>query len=132
MVFRITSPEGILTDVDGRLVVRARRAISGEQLSEGARTRIDWHQMNLAQEPLDHVVAAVRAELATFVAVTSSDGSKIWINAAKATGPVPLTPSQMQGGVRSSLKIMGYRQFVTETPDEIRAIITAANGVALP
>jgi hypothetical protein len=30
--------------------------------------------------------------------------------------------------VRSSLKIMGYKQFVTETPDEVRAIISAAGG----
>ena len=125
-----TAPDGSLVTVDGARVVRARRTVAGEHSGENedARTRIDWAIMSLVKEPIDEVATLVGGELPSFTALTGRDGSKIWFNAKKAVGPLPLTPHQEEGGVRSSIRIMNYRQYVTETPDEVRAVIRAAGG----
>lgn len=132
VMFSLTAPDGSSVSIDGSLVVRARRAIDGEQLSSGVKTRIDWVQMQLAREPLNEVIAAILDELKTFVFLTSRDGSRIWFNAAKAMGPLPLTPSQEDGVVHSSLKLMGYRQYVVESPENVRSLLKNNGGVALP
>ena len=128
----LTKPDGAPVDIDGTLVFRARRAIAGERKEEKARTRIDWVDMQLVREPIDDVAPLIRAELPTFTVVTSRDGSPIWFDGREAVGPFPLTPSQDEGIVRSAIKLMGYRQYVTETPDEVRTILGAAGGTVLP
>jgi hypothetical protein len=127
---KFTAPDGSSLTVDGTRVIRARRTIAGERGDENgdARTRIDWAIMSLLLEPVDQVAALVKAELPSFTALTSRDGSKIWFNAKAAVGPLPLTPNREVGNVRSSIKIMNYRQYVTETPDEVRAVLEAAGG----
>lgn len=89
---------------------------------------MDWEITQLVTEPIDIAAAAIKAELSSFTCLTTSDGSKIWFDAKKATGPLPISPSQKQGGVRSSIKIMGYRQYVAETPTEVRTVISNAGG----
>lgn len=127
-----TGLDGNPVSIREESVERARRAISGESLNLGARTRIDWIDMQLVKEPIEDIAEAIRAAVGTdFTHVTSKDGSKIWFTGPGAAGPISLTPSQKFGGVRSAIKLMGYRQYVTETPDEVRAILTAANGTVL-
>jgi hypothetical protein len=126
----LTAPDGSRVKIDGKRVLRARRTISGE--SSNASTRVDWVIMNLVQEPIDEVAALICKELDSFTSLTSRDGSKIWFDATKAVGPLPLTPSQDDGTVKSSLKLMGYRQFVTETPDRVRSVLKKAGGDPLP
>lgn len=128
----LTAPNGEQINIAGSLVKRARRAIAGESLREGARTRIDWVEMLLVREPIEMVAAAVQAELATFTRVTSRDGSKIWFNGRLATGPLILTPSQKDGIVKSAIKLLNYRQYVVETPAEVRAILEESGGEVLP
>ena len=70
--------------------------------------------------------------MATFTAVTARDGSKIWFNGKLAAGPIGLTPDLLDGVVRSAIRLMGYRQYVTETPQEVRTILRAAGGTVLP
>jgi hypothetical protein len=125
-----TAPDGSAVTIDAELVVRARRTISGErdEENEGAQTRVDWEIAQLVTEPIDQVAAVIKADLPSFTSLTTSDGSKIWFDAKKATGPIPITPSQKQGGVKSSIKIMGYRQYVTETPAQVRTVIQDAGG----
>jgi hypothetical protein len=126
----LTAPDGTAVSIDAELVVRARRTISGERGGEGgdAQTRVDWEITQLVTEPIDTAAALIKAELSSFTSLTTSDGSKIWFDAKKATGPLPVTSSQKQGGVKSSIKIMGYRQYVTETPPEVRTVIANAGG----
>jgi hypothetical protein len=79
-------------------------------------------------EPIEQVSSLVKAGLSSFTSLTTSDGSKIWFDAKKAAGPLPIFPSQRKGGVKSSIKIMGYRQFVTETPTQVHHVIEQAGG----
>ncbi len=122
----LTAPDGSSVKIDGKRVVRARRTISGE--SSNASTRVDWVMMNLVQEPIDKVAPLICKELDSFTSLTSRDGSKIWFDAKQAVGPLPLTPSQRDGVVKSSIKLMGYRQFVTESPAEVRSVLKKAHG----
>jgi hypothetical protein len=129
----LTAPDDSQVTIDGRLVARARRTVSGEHGGENgdAKTRVDWAIMSLVKEPLDDVAARVKTELPSFTAITSRDGSRIWFNAKAAVGPLPITASQRTGGVKSSIKIMNYRQYVTETPAEVRQVLADAGGTPL-
>ena len=129
----LTAPDGSKVKLDGKLVVRARRAVVGERGGDnrGAQTRVDWAIMSLVTEPLDDVVGKVKRELRSFAALTSRDGSRIWFNAKKVVGPLPITAKQRTGGVRSSIKLMNYRQFVKETPSEVREVLKKAGGSPL-
>ncbi|WGD51219.1 hypothetical protein QA641_37980 [Bradyrhizobium sp. CB1650] len=111
-------------------VIRARRTISGERGGDNgeAKTRIDWADTQLVLEPIDEVAPIIKAALPSFTCLTTTDGSKIWFDALKASGPLPVTAGQKQNGIRSSIKLMGYRQFVTETPQEVRAVLQQAGG----
>lgn len=129
-MIKLTAPDGSTVRIDGKRVVRARRTVSGE--SSNAATRVDWEMMNLVQETIDEVAPKICAEQESFTALTSRDGSKIWFDAKKAVGPIELTPSQADGTVKSSIRIMGYRQFVTEAPAKVRAILKKAGGDPLP
>jgi hypothetical protein len=122
----LTAPDGSSVKIDEKRVVRARRTISGE--SSNASTRIDWVMMNLVQEPIDKVAPLIRKKLESFTSLTSRDGSKIWFDAKQAVGPLPLTPSQDDGVVKSSIKLMNYRQYVTEDPAEVRSVLKKAGG----
>jgi len=124
-----TAPDGSKVAIDGKLVVRIRPTVSGE--NAGARTRIDWAIMSLVKEPVEQVVPLVETELPSLAGLTALEGKKFWFNAKQAVGPLPITTSQNQSGFRSSIKIMGYRQYVIETPDEVRAVIGAAGGTPL-
>ena len=128
----LTAPDGTTINIDGEMVIRIRRAISGESISEGARTRIDWVQMQLVTEPPEEVAAAVKEVLDSLVFLTSRDGTRIWFNGRKATGPLRLTPSQRDGVVQSAIKIMGYRQYVVESDDEVRQLLRESGGTVLP
>jgi hypothetical protein len=132
-MINLTAPDDSRIAVDGQRVVRARRTVSGEygEEIEDAKTRIDWTMMSLVKEPVDDVAFLIRRELPSFTALTARDGSRIWFDAKQAVGPLPITRSQRTGGVKSSIKIMNYRQYVTETPDEVRNVIRAAGGNTL-
>jgi len=126
----LTAPNDTAVTIDGRRVVRARRTVAGERggANGDARTRIDWVVMQLVTEPIDLVAPLIKSELPSFTALTARDGSKIWFDAKKVVGPLPITANQQNAGYRSSIKLMGYRQYVTETPDQVRAVLAAADG----
>lgn len=126
----LTAPDGSKVNIDGKRVVRARRTVSGE--SDNAKTRIDWAITNLVQEPIDEVAPKVKAELDSFTCLTSRDGSKIWFDGTKADGPFKLAPSQLDGAVNSSIKLMNTQIFVTEDDAEVRRVIAEAGGNPLP
>lgn len=130
-MIRLTTPGGAPVTIDGRHVVRARRRIHGEPPEAG--TRIDKGEALFVREPIGTVAPLVQAEQPkTFVSVTSRDGSKIWFDGSKARGPVTLAAHHLDGVVRSALVLMNYRQYVTETPEQVRAIIAGAGGIVEP
>src|SRR5215471_6378627 len=132
-MINLTAPDGSAITINPKLVVRARRTVYGESGAENpeANTRVDWAETSYVQEPIDRVAELVHGELASFTALTGRDGTRIWFNALQAVGPLALTPSQKVDGINSAIKIMGYRQYVTESPNEVRAVIRAAGGTPL-
>lgn len=130
MMITLTAPDGTAISIDPKRVVRARRTTSGEKGDEGGnpQTRVDWDIMQLVLEPIDQVASLVKTGLSSFTSLTTMDGSKIWFDALGAVGPLPITAGQRQNGAKSSIKIMGYRQYVTETPAEVRRVISDAGG----
>jgi hypothetical protein len=131
-MINLTAPDGSPVVLDGKLVVRARRTVAGEDNSGRAKARVDWVTMQLVRETIEQVAPLVRNELPSFTALTAPDGSKIWFNAKQATGPLPITPGQPPANARSSIRLLNARQFVTETPEQVRAVLTAAGGTPLP
>src|SRR5262249_9599490 len=113
----------------GKLVTRIRETLSGE--NSNAKTRIDWAIMSLVQQPVDQVVPLVKNELPSLAVLTAREGRKFWFNAVQAVGPLPITPGQEASGFKSSIKIMGYRQYVTETAEQVRDVIRTAGGTPL-
>ena len=125
-MIKLKAPDGSKVSIDGKLVQRIRRTVSGENAD--AQTRIDWAIMSLVKEPVDQVVPLVKGELPSLAVLTALEDRKVWFNAKQAVGPLPIRPSQEQAGFKSSIKIMGYRQYVIETPSDVRAVIRAAGG----
>ncbi|MEO0819365.1 MAG: hypothetical protein AAF074_02970 [Pseudomonadota bacterium] len=125
-----TDPSGGKVTIDAQKVIRARRALSSENPSAGS--RIDHGVMQLVREPIDAVAAAIAAENAAFTKVTTRDGSAVWFDARKVKGPLRISPGMSAYGYRSSLTLMGYRQHVTETHQEVADIIRKAGGKPEP
>jgi hypothetical protein len=128
-MIKLTAPDGSRVSIDGKSVQRVRATLTDE--GANARTRIDWAIMSLVKEAPGQVVPLVKAELPSLAVLTALQGKKVWFDAKQAVGPLPITPSQKQSGFASSIKIMGYRQYVVETPDQVRAILSAAHGSPL-
>ena len=123
---QFTAPDGSKVTIDPSKVIRIRPTVYGENAD--ARTRIDWAIMSLVKESIDDVVPLIKATLKSLAVLSSLDGRKIWFEAKQAVGPLPVTPTQKNYGFNSSIKIMGYRQYVTETPDQVRDVIKSAGG----
>ena len=129
----LTSQDGSTITIDPSLVVRARRAVEGEfgEDTPDVKTRIDWALTSYVREPIDRVASLIRAELASFTFLTSRDGSKIWFDARQAVGPLPVTPTQAADGTKSLVKVRDFREFVIESPDDVRSVIRAGGGTPL-
>jgi hypothetical protein len=133
LMIKLTAPDGTHLTIDAKLVVRARRTVEAEagEANPEARTRIDWATISFVRETIDKVAPLVKSELQSFTVLTSRDGSKIWFNAKQAVGPLPVTPSQQADGLKSCVKIGSFRQFFTETPEEVSKVISDAGGTPL-
>jgi|APThiThiocy_cv2_1041547.scaffolds.fasta_scaffold48037_2 hypothetical protein len=132
-MIRLTALDGQEIVIDTGRIVRIRRTLADESMAEnrGAQTRIDWVETSLVREPLDQVVALVKAELPSLAVVTAPDGTRIWFDALRVTGPVALAPKDMVGGARSTIELGGQIQRLFETADRVRAIIRDAGGQPL-
>jgi len=128
-MIKLTAPDGSAVEIDGRLVQRLRQTVSGE--NSQAKTRIDWVVISFVKEQVDQAARLVKAELPSLAVLTALEDRKVWFDGKQAIGPLPITPSQQNSGFKSSIKIMGYRQYVVETPAEVRAVIRAAGGTPL-
>jgi len=125
-MLEFTSTSGVSIELDPALVIRIRRALTSED--RDANCRIDWGIMYLVTESVEDVVAAVRPELPSLVALTGGADTTIWVDARKVAGPFPPVPSRERYGYRSSIKLLGYRQYLRESMDETRAILAAGRA----
>lgn len=132
-MIRLTALDGQGIVIDAARIIRIRRTLAGESTAEnrGALTRVDWVETSLVREPLDQVVALVKAELPSLAVVTAPDGTKIWFDALRVIGPVALAPKDMIGGARSTIELGGHIQRLFETADQVRAIVRDAGGQPL-
>jgi hypothetical protein len=126
LMAKFTAPNDRKVTIDETRVIRIRATVYGENAL--AQTRVDWAVMSLVKEPPEEVVPVIKAKLKSLAVLSALQGRKVWFDAKQAVGPLPITPSQEDSGFRSSIKIMGYRQYVTETPAQVRAVIKAAGG----
>jgi hypothetical protein len=131
-VIELTTPGNTKVHIDGKRVVRARATLPKEEITNTARTRIEWVTMSFVTEPLETVVPLILAELPSFTSLTTRDGSKQWFDAKKAIGPLPLGSDNIDKVVKSAIQIGSQKIFVIETPAEVRSVLEAAGGDPLP
>jgi len=120
----VTAPNGTRIPVEISQVSRVRRVLYNE--SKGASCRIDAGQTHFARETPQDVVAALQPSLPTLIRLTGRDGTPIWLNAHKVTGPVSPLPSEIQDGFHSALYLgpdrIRFREEVEEVRDRMRAV----------
>lgn len=117
-MLEFTAPDGSVALIDPATVIRIRRSLSGEHAD--AKTRVDWGIMSLVTEKPEDVAASVGETLMSLVAVTGGSGTTIWVNAKRVAGPFPPIPSMARYGYRSSITLLGYRQHLVETQEDVR------------
>ena len=128
---KLTLPDGSEGRLPPNTVIRIRKTISTEN-KNGAKARIDWLQMMLVREPPAEVAARVEGSLASLAKLVLPDGSPVWFNAGAAQGPMPLPPESLRNGVRSGMILGDKLQYLSSTPEEVRAELLAKGGDALP
>jgi hypothetical protein len=110
--------------------VRIRRAWKGE--GAGAKTRIDWPQLQLVKDDPQAVASAIKPELASLRELKLPDGTPVWFNAKEARGPLRVPDYYKVDGVRSAFALGPATQYVSSTPEEVAATIKDGGGTALP
>ncbi|GAU85694.1 hypothetical protein [Bosea sp. BIWAKO-01] len=127
----LTLSDGSPVQLLPRRVARIRRAVPGDGDPQ-AKTRIDCVDVLLVVELPDYVAAVVGEKLPTLAELALPDGSPVWFDAEKASGPLPLESRHQADGVASSLHISGKRQFVGSSHEDVAEVISSAGGSALP
>lgn len=127
----VTLSDGPTAQLDGKKVVRIRKYLRSDGTS-AANTRIDWVEPMLVIEAPAVVASLVKAELPTLAQLARLDGSPIWFDAMRASGPLRLVGNQSINGARSALLIGDKRQYVKNTHEEVAATIVAAGGTPNP
>lgn len=127
----LTLSDGSQVQVLARRVARIRLAVPGDG-DPLAKTRIDCVDVLLVIELPDYVAAVVGEKLPTLAELALPDGSPVWFDAEKASGPLPLDSRHQGDGILSSLHISGKRQFVGNSHEDVAEVISCAGGAALP
>lgn len=127
----LTLSDGSPVQLLARRVARIRRALPGDG-DPLAKTRIDCVDLLLVIELPDYVAAVVGEKLPTLAELALPDGSPVWFDAEKASGPLPLDSRHQADGILSSLDISGKRQFVGNSHEDVAEAISTAGGAALP
>jgi len=131
-MIELTATDGAPTHIIGSSVVRIRGVNDGEADEPSARTRIDWVSLAFVREEAADVAGKVAAELPSLACFALPNHAPVWVNGMGVIGPVRTVPSERVGGVKSAILLAGKRQYLSNTPEEVRAIIKAAGGSPLP
>lgn len=130
-MIRLTWPIGQKVEIDGKEVVRIRKAIVAIDGPSG-KSRVDWVQPDLFEEEAPQIADMVLAELGTLTSLAMPDGSPVWFNGRKASGPYYVAPTHRARGVNSSFEIGNKLQYVSNPAEEVAAAIQATGGKVLP
>lgn len=130
-VIKLTWPGGQVVEINGKDVLRIRRAFADYDGPKG-NSRVDWLQSDLFEEAAPDIAASVKQELASLASLSMPGGSPVWFNGLEASGPYYVHPASRGEQVGSSLKIGDKIQYVKNTPEEVAAVIKDAGGKVLP
>lgn len=130
-MIRFTRKSGTPLELEASQVLRIRK--TDPRLDDDlGNTLINAGQTYYVLEETAAAAAAVKAELPVLYRFTHRLGAPVWINVHEARGPMPLAPNRNVPGLSSALDIGGKRQYVRESPEEVRNAITAAGGDVQP
>ncbi|CAN7350387.1 MULTISPECIES: hypothetical protein [Ensifer] len=130
-MIRLMRRSGTPLELEASQVLRIRK--TDPRLDDGlGNTLINAGQTFFVQEEAAAVAAAVKAELPSLYRFTHRIGAPVWVNVHAAKGPMPLAPNHRVPGLGSALDIGGKRQYVRESPEEVRSAIAAAGGDVQP
>ncbi len=130
-MIRFTRKSGPPLDLEANQVLRIRKTDPRLDNDLG-NTLINAGQTFFVQEESAAVAAAIKAELPSLYRFTHRLGAPVWVNVHAAKGPMPLAPNRNVPGLSSALDIGGKRQYVRESPEEVRSAIAAAGGDVQP
>jgi hypothetical protein len=126
-----TAPNGASVSITGSNVVRIRSAYPEESTEANAKCRIDHPSVQFVIESSNAVVTAVKSENAHIGELTLPNSEPVWFNGTVSRGPIRMM-SGHPPAAQSALYITDKVQYVTETPEAVRAAIEAAGGTPLP
>lgn len=126
-----TAPNGSAVDITGPNVVRIRDAYPEESTETNAKCRLNHPGVQFVTEASRAVVPAVKSENTHIGQLTLPNDKPVWFNGTVSRGPVRLV-SGHPPKAQSALYVTDKIQYVTETPEAVRAAVAAAGGNALP
>ncbi len=131
-VIELTATDGKPTHIFVDAVVRIRGVNEGEASESSARTRIDWVELLFVREGPDVVADKVAAKRPSLACFALPNRAPVWADGKGVIGPVRTVKSERGDGVKSAIILAGKRQYLSNTPEEVRTIIRAAGGTPLP
>lgn len=130
-MIKFTRKSGTPLELDASQILRIRK--TDPRLDDDlGNTLINAGQTYFVQEEAAAAAATVKAELPALYRFTHRLGAPVWVNAKAAKGPMPLAPNHNVPGLSSALDIGGKRQYVRESPQEVRTAIAEAGGDVQP
>ncbi len=127
--------DGVDVEVKPSNIVRVRQTESA--LQEKGNSRVDGLVIPFYNDQPKAVADMVNAAIKSFVDLRQPGGKPVWFDAAKASGPVPVSEVDQvlvpnHGQIRSALMIGNGIQYVNNTPEEVFAVIDKWGGDAEP
>jgi hypothetical protein len=116
--------------LDGTRVLKLRGGSLDDVPAAG--TVVTWDEPMVVKEDLGYVASAVQAELPVLRQLKLPVGKPVWFNGHLARGPVRLLSNETGAGARSAFVIDGKKQRVSNTHEEVAAVIASANGDVEP
>lgn len=127
----LTIPGKPPIQVDERLIVRIRASLPSDPPPVG-HSQVTTAQTFQIDEPPEEVASAVGQAVRSLARLTLLNNSSVWINMAKASGPIRISAQDRSEGYKSAVTINHITQRVIQTPQEISDLINAAGGTPEP
>ncbi|TBD07654.1 hypothetical protein ELH24_37780 [Rhizobium ruizarguesonis] len=126
--------------VDGTLVLYIRSFLPKADISPeyGAQTTLYLGKTPIYCKEAPDVVASMAdtdraaAGMLSLAQLHSANGWPIWFAGEKSEGPVHLYPGEIRDGVRSAFRVGELVSRVSETPEQVYALVKSKGGVAPP
>lgn len=126
----VTLESGQRADFKADAIIRVRKTRPPE--ADTGRTRIDWIEPEYVMEDADVIAEQVRRESThpeQWVQLQSPKLGPVWFRGPKSAGPITMSKSMKTNGIQSGLMIGSLIQYVSNSPQEVTAVISAAGGI---